>query len=431
MTSIQLKLEIPRKYEIYSNKLEGSSSSPLTGSLVISSHTHAEIASLNQVKIHLVRVLTEKHPKCTSGSEPLLQRFNRLIATTPKPSPPAVDKQNCSIIESLALHVPRLGPESQVGYSPENGRIYKIPFHLPIPGNIPGTARTELSDVSYCMVASTNTIDGKTLNTSCDIQLVRRITQDSPSVQHTRGYPNSSLIKKMALTQDLTVSANSGISISLEIFVPPRNPPERHTDYNCIAVRGIRWRIEELSKLLIRMDYNEQECSDMLPAEENVSTREIHSGFQKGYWRILPRPATASPSANDDDDEDWSIDILFNLDISTSEVEALAPEIDLSCYDSHFASADQLASQECRCTTTHHGMMLTVEHRVKLDILMSEDTFDVETHSMVDRKPLRTALNASFPLQIIDYAEGDYGEILDRDIPPLYEDVPNSAPDYA
>ncbi|KAJ5116621.1 hypothetical protein N7456_000969 [Penicillium angulare] len=430
MTSIQLKLEIPEKHEIYSNKLDGNYSRPLTGSLVISSNTHAEVASLNQVKIYLVRVLTEKHTKGTGGSQPLLQRFNRLITTTPKSSPSAIAKQNCSIIESLALHVPRLGPESQVGYSPENGRIYKIPFHIPIPANIPGTEKTALGDISYCMVASTSTIDGKNLNTSCDTQLVRRVTQDSPSVQHTRGYPKSSLIRKMALTQHLTANAKSGIPISLEIFVPPWNPPERHTEYNCIAVRGIRWRIEELSKVLTQVDCDEQGYSETMPIEENVSTREIHSGFQKGYWRILPRPVTASHSAKDDDDEDWSIEVPFKLDISNPEIETIAPEIDLSCYDSNFPSADQLTSQQSRFTTTHPGLMITVEHRVKFDILMSEDTFDAETHSMVDRKPLRTALNASFPLQIIDRAGGNCAESLDRDNPPLYEDVPISSPDY-
>lgn len=74
--------------------------------------------------------------------------------------------------------------------------------------------------------------------------------------------------------------------------------------------------------------------------------------------------------------------------------------------------------------------MLTVEHRLRFDLLTSEDTFDVDNHNLVDRTPLRTVLNVSFPLHPFKRAPGRIDESVLQGNPPCYEEVPVSPPDY-
>jgi hypothetical protein len=74
--------------------------------------------------------------------------------------------------------------------------------------------------------------------------------------------------------------------------------------------------------------------------------------------------------------------------------------------------------------------MLTVEHRLRFNLLTSEDTFDVDNHNLVDRRPLRTVLDVSFPLYLFKMARGRIDESVRQGNPPCYEEVPLSPPDY-
>lgn len=73
---------------------------------------------------------------------------------------------------------------------------------------------------------------------------------------------------------------------------------------------------------------------------------------------------------------------------------------------------------------------MTVEHRLKLDLLTGEDTFERSTMTLVDRKPIRVALNASFPLLIGGCNDRDIGPAVLERHPPRYEEVPTAPPNY-
>jgi hypothetical protein len=74
--------------------------------------------------------------------------------------------------------------------------------------------------------------------------------------------------------------------------------------------------------------------------------------------------------------------------------------------------------------------MITVEHRLRFDLLTSEDTFDVDNHNLVDHKPLRTVVSVSFPLHLFQRAHGRIDKTVCQGNPPCYDEAPRSSPDY-
>lgn len=426
MDTIHLRLEFPPQNDIYFNSTGDSYSRPISASAVFTSHTETEISGLSRLRICLVRVFSSTGREGINGGECVLSRLNRWLSPGSKSSAPYTTRL-CSIIEELTLHVPLFGTDSQVGYSPEEGKIYKIPFYMPISASIPPTSATVLGHISYFLVASLSTADGEISSTSQEIRFSRRIIPEHRSMQHTRIYPNSKLVTKVILTQDMTSMTRTDICLDAKVFVRPATSAERSTEYNCVAVRGIRWRIEEVTKLFHQPEYQDSRLPEYQPVEDQSSIREIYNGFQKGYWRTRQDSITTDNSTQDKDSL-----VEIPLDIVLPRGTVLTPEVDLGCYSAFFRPTSSLPSslQNGFFSTTQQKIMLTIEHRLKLDILTTEDTFSVYNHDLVDRKPPRIALNACFPLQIVDKAEGDTEEVLSQGNPPRYEEIPVSPPSY-
>ena len=433
-THFNLRLEIPSNHETYlhwqTEKIGGGDQGcrPISGSVVLTSKAEEGTVELNELKIRLIRVVTTATEKAVASHEPFvgcLTRWMTSKSSSKQDQHPDSVMKNCSMIEELTMHVPHLGIDSQVGYSPDEGRIYKIPFHMPVPTNLPPSSKTDLGQVSYFIVASAETASGESA-ASREIALCRKRAPENETIQHARVYPNSKVLTKIIMTQSLAHVSKSNIPLTTEMFIrQPTKPTVRPNEYKCVAVRGVQWRIEEVSKTFYQPEYGED--GERSPVEDRISVKEIAKGFQKGYWKTLQSPNTIEDPSQYDD---FSVEIPF--DISLPKVEKAAPEIELSCYDAVFHPVDSLPLLlgQPSSLTAPRQMMLTVEHRLKLDISLTEDTFDVYQHQLVDRKPLRTALNASFPLQIIDRAQGNMEELLSQGNLPRYEEVSLSPPGY-
>lgn len=418
MDSSNLNFELPSYYHIVSDSKGGSYSEPLSGIAVLTGFTQKELADLHLLKISLVCVLSTKdRGKCISESN-LLARFNRWRLTRQSPYP-TYSARCCSVIEQMTLHGPFTGG-SEVEY--------KIPFRLPISANIPGTSMTGLGNISYFLVASAKTVNGRSLSDiSREINITHQLCPDQYSTQHTCNYSVLNLITKIILTQDIASVTRSKIPVNAKVFVRPARPADRPIEYRCVAIRGIRWRVEESTKVFNQRKCREENLPQCQPIEEQSSTRVISKGLLKGYWKILQCPSGAECSPRNDDP---SVEIPLEISIAT-DIDSPS-EVGLGCYLSTFKPTDssQPIQQEEILSTTQKNMMITIEHRLKLDILTSEDTFCVHRHILVDRKPLQTALGASFPLWIIDRAKEDVKDILNEAMPPRYEEVSISPPDY-
>ncbi|KAJ5701667.1 hypothetical protein N7488_009215 [Penicillium malachiteum] len=438
MGTISLGLEIPQKHDIYFNKIEDThSSSPISGSVVLmiqsNNNSNAELVDLDYLRISLVRDVTTSDPNRASSGEHLLGRLNRWFTTNPKRTPhDTTTPRSCSIIEEVTLHIPHLFPELQVGYSLQKGRVYKIPFHIPIPANLPSTLTTGLGDIKYLVVASAITMRGEHLGASEEITLLQHLIPEDDVVERTRTYRNSNLVTKIILTQKIAAITSSKLPVTAEVFVrPPATPVDRSTEYKCVAIRGISWRIEEVVRLFYEQECEGEPRSECSQIVEKICYRQICKGFQKGYWKTLPATKSTDRSA---DCQDPSVEIALKIELPDSQ--AFTPEVDLSCYEGSFIRIESpelpptFQPSPSLLSTTQQRIILTTEHRLRLDISTTEDTFDTCDHSLVDRKPVRMANNASFPLQIIHKAEGKMEEFLSQGSPPRYDEVPISPPKY-
>ncbi|KAJ5085246.1 hypothetical protein N7532_010017 [Penicillium argentinense] len=420
-----LTLRAPTQHDVYHNLRGDSYCQPLSGSAVFTSYKPADIADLSEIRICLIRVVSRIDRDETNNSGCLLGRLSRLKQPCTKPAP-LHTTQNCCIVQEVTVHEPVVSADTQEEPTRREERTSKVSFQLSIPANLAATTITELADVSYVLVASAVTSNGRHLNACHELRIIRQIIPDRPSIQNTRMYSGLNLITKIILTQGITSVATSNMPLNVEVFVRPTRPADRPMEYRCVAIRGIRWRVEEITKIFYQPDL-EANNEEVQPIEEQSSTQEIFSGIQKGYWKAEKNQSKMEHSARQ---QDPSVEISFQI-AAPRGINA-ASEINIENYDPSSKSLDSIPSelQESFSSTTSRRMLITVEHQIKLDIFSSEDTFCVVKHTLVDRKPLQTALNACFPLRITDRGTGNVGEDLNRRNPPRYEEIPESPPGY-
>jgi hypothetical protein len=165
------------------------------------------------------------------------------------------------------------------------------------------------------------------------------------------------------------------------------------------------------------------------PTEKQSTIRELFNGFEKGYWGTLQNPIVKErhPSeSNHDSPVEIKLDIPIPKDVTPT------PKVSLSNYTSEPIPAQFLPSSlHGQFSPTTPESLITVEHRLRFDLLTSEATFDVDNRNLVDRKALRNVLNVSFPLHLFhERAPGRIDETVCKGNPPCYEEVPLSPPDY-
>lgn len=430
-----LTLDCPSSHAIYF-KLKGEAfSRPISASVVLRKCADTDFLGVKRVRISLVRILSSKTSRdCPNRGQPFFKQFCRLLSS--KTAPEIVETtQSCSVIEKMTLRVPSIATDIQVGYSPNEGKVYKIPFHMPIAPNIPASATTDLGNISYFLAASVTATDGNILGTSQEINFIRQLIPDcNTDIQHIRNYPNAAVVAQINLTQQIDSTEDSKICLDAKILLRrPAAPTSRSTEFKCVAIRGIRYRVEEVVKLFSPPDDSHQPEDELRsanqPTDKQSTTLELFNGFQKGYWGTLQNPIVKEHHPSESN-HDSHIEIKLNIPIP-KDVKA-TPEVSLSSYTAQpipeHAILPSLQGQFC--LRTPENLMITVEHRLRFDLLTSEDTFDVDNHNLVDRNPLRTVLNVSFPLYLFQRAHGRINEIICQGNPPCYDEVPLSPPGY-
>lgn len=432
MGTVRLGLELPSTHHIYSDYNGDSSSEPISASILLTTQTDAELLGLSRMQVSLVLVLSTSSRDGMKENEQLSSRIFRLLSVNPQSSTSQIT-QHSSILEELTLCVPIVLADSHVGYSPEKGNIYKIPFFVPVPANIPGTTATDLGSISTFLVASITTANGKVVGTSEEINVVHRIIPESDPIQHTRAYQTSKVVKSVTLAQSICASTHSNLSLLAKVSLRrPAAPTVRATEFKCVAIRGIQWCVEEVTKVFNkRKDYHQSQdenISEYEPVENESFTRELFHGYQKGYWGTPDNPIIKEQQPPQE--KDSTVEIAFDIEIP--KYVTPAPEVGLACYNFDSRPTDHLPPclRESISSTTQEKLMITVEHRLKLDILTSEDTFGVNSKNLVERKPLQTALNASFPLRIVQKAQDGYEAMGWQASPPRYTEIPASPPVY-
>lgn len=427
MDSSELRLVCPKSHDIRFT-LEGISfSHPLSGSALLTLNPCFDLPDLTELRVCLIRSVSNASQNDAEASSPLFGWLHRRVSwSAPKPSSQSLC--SCSIIEDLTVSIHRLH-ECHVGNDPSRGKIFNVPFSIPISVNTPGTTTTAIGTISYILVAYLNTIGGHVIGTSEPISLHRQIIPGRESIEQTLTYPKSKAVSKIWFEQHMKADTSESSKIPVDVRILLCHPiglGGRPTEFKCVAIRGVRWRIEQTAKVI------EQQGEDLdgNHDDSNISTCEVTSGVQMGYWSVAQNPLAREQRAPEPDDSSVKISLDINLPPNTT----IAHGADLSSYS---LDPSRLVSESLPClfrdaytSTATRNLAIIVEHRLILDLTITEDTFDARTMDLVDRKPLKVVSNGSFPLYIFDtYDSGLEAPWIQGD-PPRYDEVPQAPPLY-
>ncbi|XHF99753.1 hypothetical protein AWENTII_003242 [Aspergillus wentii] len=279
------------------------------------------------------------------------------------------------VIQSNLWHQPEL-VENHV-HSEWN--LLRFPFSIPVPEDLPATTETVLGKVSYVIEAQTDS--GICTRQPVDIQC--RSIQDGQTVDYARAFPGQRLSTQTFLTRMRPDSRVTARYAAKEVVYQTITKGIRATETKYATVKELRWRVEETVNA-VEVYPDTTRCKGQI-------IRQLAAGKQTGHWI-----ATGT---------DGQVAVAFEITIPQSA--NAADEIDISSYS--------------------RGLAITVSHRLMLDVIIGEDTFDQGTGKLVDRKPRVRSLNASFPIAV-DRAQGDEGLIThglpqydETAMPPDYE----------
>lgn len=425
ISSPSLKLELPVQYHLISGQEneEPTDVSSIYGTAVVTGLAQDDNFHQNmRIHIYLVCVLECCDRKKTNSGKSSMNYIKKWTSSRHK-SADIISSRTCSIVEEVILHRPFISG---------HGR-HELPFCLPIIGNIPVTSQTDIAKISYCLVATISSEDLKTSHiTWQEISVIRQIWPHlgpASVLQHIRNYSGLNPISKIVLTQEMRPFANLKLPISAKIFVRPARRADRPSEYRCLAIRGIRWRVEEITKIMFHKNNKDQNLHAGRDMEDRESIREVATGLQKGYWKIARQLVMRECLERIDPTVEIPIDIVlpkgrYSSEVSTGCYNFLKPVHPGECL---IPALNEIGISSGRDS---FNAMITIEHRLNLNILISEDTFCLESHSLVDRKPLKSAHDAAFPLKIMDQAWASQGKMPDEPNLPFYEELGSSPPQY-
>ncbi|KAH8588875.1 hypothetical protein B0O99DRAFT_600383 [Bisporella sp. PMI_857] len=430
MTISYLRIVSPCSHDIYFNSSGDDYSPRLFLSLSVTTSLDTRPADLIRFNIRLIRVVSPKANNLiatTSYAQHFVERIYRRFSIK-STSADAQLVKSCSAVEEVTQDVLThlLSPIEECA---NKGRVLNLPFSMPIPTNIPGTSKTAMGTISYAILVTATTIEGQTISASQQIHLARRLISDYSSIQHIRSFPNSKVIANLTLSQNITTQSRSKLSFCTTIFFrQPFTPAERDTEFKCVTVRELRWRVEETIKLIGLSDGDGSllECVTC----KRCLVRELCSGCQKEYWGTQQNPIVMAQKGKEQGD--CSVNIIFGFNISKRAEPAQQIDISFYKFNSGPLHPHSLPPDLHEYSpTTKEQLAITVEHRLKIDIIMGEDTFQKCTGDLVDRKLPWKGVSASIPICISDIVELDIArEALLGSSPPSYSGICTAPPEY-
>ncbi|KAJ5947049.1 hypothetical protein N7466_000064 [Penicillium verhagenii] len=422
-----LQIVSPKSHSIYFDLQGESYSRPICGIVAFRPDKNDNFTTFTQLRVRLVRTIKfNPSPVPTCQSQGLLKCLSLRFT---KAKPTEITK-SCSTIEETQLPIASLS-DNQVNCPSTDGQDVRIPFTISIPVDIPGSVTTSLGEISYDLIASMITGDETIANARQSIYLDRQVISPKPTIEHARSYPNSKVVTQICLSQHLHTKSESDLSFSMNIKLrSPSVPGERPSEFKCTMIRGIRFRVEEVTRIFAKSDDTNHSIEGHNQEGQQVNVREICNGREKSHWvKIIENPVEMHQNNRPINS---SVDVMFGCTISKNIKPA--QRTDLACYAFEPAQLDPGSLNgglsENFVSNTRENLVMTVEHRLKLDLLTGEDTFERGTLVLVDRKPVRVALNASFPLLVSGCNDKDIGPAALERYPPRYEEVPIAPPGY-
>lgn len=290
-------------------------------------------------------------------------------------------------------------------------------FALSVPTSLSPTTHTTIATTSYALIVHAKTEAGKTIEVHHNMQICRTMVPSAPLVfDHFRKFQRMPFMTRLFLSPkhlpDLTSNNQLDGTTLLEAPLIRRGRP---SEIKVVVVREVRWSVAEA------VEVSHKHPSSLDAGPEKRYMRTICEGKTRGNWTPEDMPRW-----RDDNESLIRTKVPFHILVqkATNDMELLCPQ-----------SNDEAPFTSACAKVFHHKQQIaiSVSHRLRLEIVIGEDTLIHRTEALVDRKPVRHCLGATYPLHIGPVAydapipEGAFEVSSEL---PGYEDLEKMPPAY-
>lgn len=409
MNSFNLELVAPSTHHIKSLRGEKGELAALSGHAIISADSNLSFPPCQSVHVRLVQTVKSTSDKRCSKATNRRVSFEKTRLFCPSFLSPTANPSQATRTDEQVVEIVSL-PCSLEG-TPKNhsGRIFsKYYFSLEVPAIIPTTTETPLGSVTYKLIASARAADRELATKSQSVKLCRQAaSQNSHLIRTALEFPLSKLILGMTLTQQST--PRSEPTLSFTATISPRwqtYPGQRTTEIKHLVIRELRWYAQEIIKV---MSQPADGLSNKYSICESEKVKKLCKGNVKGYWGSDQNPYVKQPTTVTQD-EDKHVLIPIQFAIRYPKHTAMIDDVDLESYES--GAADDVCLPPYSPSDQGFYMeakrAIIVQHQLKFEIITGEDTCDIKTGKLVERKPLQTTVCPAFPFTVRGYLDSQH-----------------------
>jgi hypothetical protein len=411
------RIDAPSKHAITFTTGNRASKSTLSGCLSIKGLLKTNF-SQSEIHVYLVRAARWDPAACASSNT--RRRFPGILGSS-KPR----DKLSLANAEKLV----QFSTHITVAPTGSESRKAKCDFSLAIPYYLPPTTTFPSTDISYALVAECTTPDGRVLQTSQELQILRHNTDCirlQPSLTVT--YPESPLAVRVTFPQPLPDSKTAiPATLCLEGLSLPSKSCMRATETRWMVAREIQWEVEEKATVISGFPDNTGHLA-MHATARSEQKRKISHGRQKLKLKYpFTRPGNTPVTMLGDTSMGIPVDVRIPKAVDLGGGTALT-----------VAGGHVLHSVSCSepSDVSDPGVRfaLHVEYTLHIWLRMGEDIFDKATGDLVNRKMDEMAYTVRCPLRIREGTETEtetngLNEPL-LVVPPAYDVAVDAAPAY-
>lgn len=358
--TVPLKIDAPSTHSIHLTPYGEIYNPALTGVISLPSLSPLELVDRPSVSVSLTRIIT--------------------ISTKPSALRQIVRKKQQPPIcyEEIVAYTKVIEPRQSSSTREDRTLFYD--FALALPTSLSPTTRTAIATTSYVLTVQTKRGNGKILETTQDIRINRVLAVNATLVfEHFRKFERLPFTTKLFLSPQSLSDRFSESAIDATVFLNgPLIRRRRASEIKVTTIREVRWSVAEAIEVS-----SAQHPSAVAVHPEKRFMRTICEDKRKGNWR----PEDLD-SWEDEDGPSMRVQVPFHILVRNpnDNMEMVLPEPPVTRVAKEAARKRQLA--------------ISVSHRLRLEIVLGEDTFIQGTGSLVDRTPVRHCLGATYPLHI-------------------------------
>ena len=261
----------------------------------------------------------------------------------------------------------------------------QMPFSFLFPGHLPATSHSQLGSITYALFVTATTSHGEKIDYVHPLTIARAIPQ-GPDKSSIRIFPPTNLTGRVTLPPVIHPIGTFPVSFTLSGVAE-----NKITSQTRWRLRKMMWRIEEISKVVSAPCVRHQNKVTEGKAVQHQETKILGNDEMKSGWK------------SDFDTIGGEIMLEFEASVATKS--------------GHKATCD---------VDSNSG--LEVRHSLIVELIVAEEFSPTKNPSMITPTGAARVLRMQFNLVVTERM--GMGISWDDEMPPMYEDVPDSPPGY-